>query len=87
MKDLLQNFIIVTSFKKGEIEVSFRNDSPDNLLNRLAAKLKEWTGYDWQIKSDKGFDLDHFFSEPDIQVIRAVFPEAKVSCIRTTSES
>nr|WP_220456118.1 DNA polymerase III subunit gamma/tau [Candidatus Liberibacter sp.] len=97
IKDMVQKFLRVVSFKKKKLEVFLSKDAPADFLKSLLMKLKDWTGEDWMIRCslhnsgeeykdiDKGFNFENFCTDVDIQATRAVFPEARIVGIRTFS--
>ncbi|MEG8099051.1 hypothetical protein [Candidatus Liberibacter brunswickensis] len=83
MKYMLQSVLNITSFEQGKLEVSFTEKSPDNFIENLVIKLKNWTGKDWKIIFSLGEYCENFDIDADLQAIRTIFPEAKIVCMRS----
>ncbi len=89
----LESYVHLVSFAEGRIELRLHDDAPGDLANRLALKLKEWTGRQWIVtvtSKAQGAETLRDAREREVmehpQVKRAleIFPGAEVTAIRET---
>ena len=87
----LESYVHLVSFAPGRIELRLHEKSPGDLPNRLAQRLKEWTGAQWIVtvnaKAD-GADTLHdarmteVLNHPLVKKTLEVFPGAEVTAVR-----
>jgi DNA polymerase-3 subunit gamma/tau len=93
----IERFVRPISFRPGAIEFEPAPGAPSNLQQRLAARLKEWTGEPWLVAAEHGggaetLDEIHkqalakahgeVLAEPFVQALLEAFPGTQVLEIR-----
>ena len=87
----LEAYVHLVSFAQGRIELRLADQAPGDLANRLAQRLKEWTGRQWIISvntDEEGAstlrDARHaeVMAHPMVRKALDLFPGAEVTAIR-----
>ncbi|MEM9013593.1 MAG: DNA polymerase III subunit gamma/tau [Pseudomonadota bacterium] len=86
----LESYVRLVSFEPGRISIALTGQAPNDLANRLALRLKEWTGSVWVISVDASGGADtirdrrwaEVMSDPLVSSVLALFPGAEVTAIR-----
>jgi len=87
----LESYVHLVSFAEGNIELRLADAAPDDLVNRLTLRLKEWTGRPWFVTlsaDDKGAATLRDARErevrahPMVEKALALFPGAEITAIR-----
>jgi DNA polymerase-3 subunit gamma/tau len=91
-------FVRPISFRPGAIEFEPAPGAPGNLSQRLAQRLKEWTGQPWLVAAqggggaeslyereqrEKADELKAIAEEPFIKSVMTAFPGAEIVAVRT----
>ncbi len=86
------------SFRPGAIEFEPAPGAPGNLAQRLAVRLKEWTGQPWLVAAqggggaeslyereqrEKAAELKAIAEDPFVQSVMAAFPGTEIVALRT----
>ena len=89
----LESYVHLISFDEGRIELRLHKDAPGDLANRLALRLKEWTGRQWIVtvtSGAKGAETlrdareREVMAHPMVKRALEIFPGAEVTAIRET---
>ncbi len=87
----LEAYVHIISFAAGRIDLRLHDDAPEGLANRLAQRLKLWTGQQWIVvvtaKEEGAATVrDRRYAEvmadPLVQKALELFPGAEVTAIR-----
>jgi DNA polymerase-3 subunit gamma/tau len=94
----VDRFVKLVDFKPGQITFNTAEGAPDNLRQRLAGRLKEWTGRPWMMVVEGGaqgaetqYEREQreaaafraqIESHPTIVALKAAFPGAEIVNIR-----
>ncbi len=92
----IERFVRPVSFRPGAVEFEPAPGAPNNLAQRLAARLKEWTGETWLVATKGGggetlADLhsrqraalrEEILAEPFVRQVMEAFPGAELAEIR-----
>lgn len=87
----LESYVHIVSFAAGRIELRLHDDSPPDLANRLALRLKEWTKSQWVIsvtneaqgeETVRGAREREVMEHPMVMHAMELFPGAEVTSIR-----
>ncbi|WDI32844.1 DNA polymerase III subunit gamma/tau [Hyphococcus flavus] len=87
----LESYVHLVSFREGRIELRLHDDAPGDLANRLAVRLKEWTGRQWIVtvtSESKGAETlrdartREVMEHPMVTRALELFPGAEVTAIR-----
>ncbi|NOX82050.1 MAG: DNA polymerase III subunit gamma/tau [Alphaproteobacteria bacterium] len=87
----LEAYIHIVSFAEGRIDLRLHDDAPEGLANRLAQRLKEWTGRQWVVVvSNNGEGAQtvrdrryaEVMADPLVKKALELFPGAEVTAIR-----
>ena len=87
----LESYIHLVSFAQGRIELRLHDDAPSDLANRLALRLKEWTGKAWIVSVTSEHDgaetmrdarTREVMAHPMVKHALDLFPGAEVTSIR-----
>jgi DNA polymerase-3 subunit gamma/tau len=93
----IERYVRPISFRPGAVEFEPAPGAPSNLAQRLAARLKEWTGQPWLVATEGrgGADTladqqskaraqtrDEVLAEPFVQAVMAAFPGTEIVEIR-----
>jgi DNA polymerase-3 subunit gamma/tau len=91
-------FLRPISFRQGAIEFEPAPGAPGNLAQRLAARLKEWTGQPWLVAAqggggaeslyereqrEKAAELEALAEDPFVKSVLQAFPGAEIVAVRT----
>ncbi|MET0293890.1 MAG: DNA polymerase III subunit gamma/tau, partial [Phenylobacterium sp.] len=94
----VERFVRPISFRTGAIEFEPAPGAPVNLIQRLAARLKEWTGQPWLIaaqggggaeslwerqKREERETLDEVRRDPFVKAVMEAFPGAEILGVRS----
>ncbi|MEX0370762.1 MAG: DNA polymerase III subunit gamma/tau [Tateyamaria sp.] len=94
-------YVRLASYQPGRIEFEPAPDAPRDLAQRLGSALQRWTGNRWAVSvvSEGGaptiYEKEHAAelelkaraeAHPLVQAVRAQFPQAKITAIRTPEE-
>jgi DNA polymerase-3 subunit gamma/tau len=94
----VEKYLRLISFRTGAISYEPAPGSPNNLAQRLSARLKEWTGQPWLVAAEGGGGADTLaqvkarelevaraeaLADPFVRQVMQVFPGAEVTEIRT----
>jgi len=86
------------SFRPGAIEFEPAPGAPGNLSQRLAQRLKEWTGQPWLVAAqggggaeslyereqrEKAAELKAIAQDPFVQSVMSAFPGTEIVAVRT----
>ncbi len=87
----LESYVHLVSFAQGKIELRPHDDAPADLANRLALRLKEWTGRQWVVsvtsehqgaETLRGAREREVMSHPMVMKALELFPGAEIKAIR-----
>jgi DNA polymerase-3 subunit gamma/tau len=93
----VQRYVRLISFRTGAIAFEPAPGAPNNLAQRLAARLKEWTGQPWLVAAEGGGGAEtleeqqarsdaavraEVLADPFVRQVMEVFPGAEVAEIR-----
>ncbi|HVM98882.1 MAG TPA: DNA polymerase III subunit gamma/tau [Caulobacteraceae bacterium] len=93
----VQRYVRLISFRTGAIAFEPAAGAPNNLAQRLAARLKEWTGQPWLVAAEGGGGAEtieeqqartdaqvraEVLADPFVRQVMEVFPGAEVADIR-----
>jgi DNA polymerase-3 subunit gamma/tau len=93
----VQKYVRLISFRIGAISFEPAPGAPNNLSQRLSARLKEWTGQPWLVAAEGGGGAETLaerqakedaairaeaLADPFVQSVMAVFPGAELTEIR-----
>lgn len=87
----LESYVHLVSFAEGNIELRLAKAAPDDLVNRLTLRLKEWTGRQWFVTLSAGGEGAATLRDAREQEVRAhpmvekamtLFPGAEITAIR-----
>jgi DNA polymerase-3 subunit gamma/tau len=91
-------FLRPISFRPGAIEFEPAPGAPGNLAQRLAVRLKEWTGQPWLVAAqggggaeslyereqrEKAAELNTIAQDPFVQSVMTAFPGTEIVAVRT----
>jgi DNA polymerase-3 subunit gamma/tau len=91
-------FLRPISFRPGAIEFEPAPGAPGNLAQRLAVRLKEWTGQPWLVAAqggggaeslyereqrEKAAELKTIAQDPFVQLVMQAFPGTEIVAVRT----
>jgi DNA polymerase-3 subunit gamma/tau len=91
-------FVRPISFRPGAIEFEPAPGAPGNLAQRLAVRLKEWTGQPWLVAAqggggaeslyereqrEKAAELKAIAQDPFVQSVMTAFPGTEIVAVRT----
>jgi DNA polymerase-3 subunit gamma/tau len=94
----VERYVRPISFRPGAIEYEAAPGAPNNLAQRLVARLKEWTGERWLIAAQGGGGAESLWErqkreeretraeieqDPFVKAVMATFPGAEIVGIRT----
>ncbi len=94
----VEKYLRLISFRTGAISYEPAPGAPNNLAQRLSARLKEWTGQPWLVAAEGGGGADTLaqvkarelevaraeaLADPFVRQVMQVFPGAEVTEIRT----
>jgi DNA polymerase-3 subunit gamma/tau len=91
MRTELESYVHLVSFALGRIELRLHDDAPSDLANRLAIRLKEWTGRQWVVsvtsehegaETVRGAREREVMAHPMVMKALELFPGAVVTAIR-----
>ena len=95
----VERYVRPVSFRPGAIEYEPAPGAPNNLAQRLVARLKEWTGQPWLIAAHGGGGAESLWEhqkreqkevraeieqDPFVKSVMAAFPGAEIVSIRNT---
>jgi DNA polymerase-3 subunit gamma/tau len=99
----VDRFVRLVDFKQGQITFATAEGAPQNLTQRLASRLKEWTGRPWTMVIEGGgggaetqYEREQreaaaFRAEieahPTIMALKATFPGAEIVGVKRASRS
>jgi DNA polymerase-3 subunit gamma/tau len=93
----VQKYVRLISFRVGAVSFEPAPGAPNNLSQRLAARLKEWTGQPWLVAAEGGGGAETLaerqakedaairaeaLADPFVQSVMQVFPGAELTEIR-----
>ena len=87
----LESYVHLVSFAQGNIELRLAPAAPDDLVNRLTQRLKEWTGRPWFVTlSAQGAGAatlrdareQEVRAHPMVEKAMTLFPGAEITAIR-----
>jgi DNA polymerase-3 subunit gamma/tau len=91
-------FVRPISFRPGAIEFEPAPGAPGNLAQRLAVRLKEWTGQPWLVAAQGGGGAESLYEreqrekaaevkaiaqDPFVQSVMTAFPGTEIVAVRT----
>jgi DNA polymerase III subunit gamma/tau len=94
----VEKYLRLISFRTGAISFEPAPGAPNNLAQRLSARLKEWTGQPWLVAAEGGGGAETLgelkarelevaraeaLADPFVRQVMQVFPGAEVTEIRT----
>ena len=94
----VERFVRPISFRPGAIEFEPAPDAPANLIQRLASKLREWTGQPWLVAAQGGGGAESLWErqkreerevlaqveqDPFVRQVMEAFPGAEILGVRT----
>ncbi|HEX3919707.1 MAG TPA: DNA polymerase III subunit gamma/tau [Caulobacteraceae bacterium] len=94
----VQKYVRLISFRVGAISFEPAPGAPNNLAQRLSARLKEWTGQPWLVAAETGGGSETLaeiatkaeaelraetLADPFVRQVMQVFPGAELTEIRT----
>ncbi|HEY1425170.1 MAG TPA: DNA polymerase III subunit gamma/tau, partial [Caulobacteraceae bacterium] len=94
----VEKYVRLISFRTGAIAFEPAPGAPNNLAQRLSARLKEWTGQPWLVAAEGGGGAETLaelkareleaaraeaLADPFVRQVMAVFPGAELTEIRT----
>ena len=91
MRTELESYVHLVSFAQGRIELRLHDEAPSDLANRLAIRLKEWTGRQWVVsvtsehagaETVRGAREREVMAHPMVLKALELFPGATVTAIR-----
>ena len=92
----LESYVHLVSFADGNIELRLADAAPDDLVNRLTLRLKEWTGRQWFVTlsgEDAGAATlrdareQEVRGHPMVEKAMTLFPGAEITAIREPEPS
>ncbi len=93
----MQKYVRLISFRVGAISFEPAPGAPNNLSQRLSARLKEWTGQPWLVAAEGGGGAETLaereakadavvraeaLADPFVRQVMEVFPGAELTEIR-----
>lgn len=97
----LEDGVRLASYRPGRIEFTPSDSAPDDLAQRLGAKLQNWTGARWAVTLVNGTETQTIAevrdfaanalraaatAHPLVQAVLSAFPNAKIGAIRTPQD-
>jgi DNA polymerase-3 subunit gamma/tau len=94
----VEKYVRLISFRTGAIAFEPAPGAPNNLAQRLSARLKEWTGQPWLVAAEGGGGAETLaetknrelevaraetLADPFVRQVMEVFPGAELTDIRT----
>jgi DNA polymerase-3 subunit gamma/tau len=94
----VEKYVRLISFRPGAISFEPAPGAPNNLAQRLSARLKEWTGQPWLVAAEGGGGAETLaetkarelevartetLADPFVRQVMDVFPGAELTDIRT----
>jgi DNA polymerase-3 subunit gamma/tau len=94
----VEKYVRLISFRTGAISFEPAPGAPNNLAQRLSARLKEWTGQPWLVAAEGGGGADTLaqvkareqeaaraetLADPFVRQVMEVFPGAELTEVRS----